>query len=228
MANPAGVLAGILAQLKDPQGRITIPGFYDKVRVATAAERAELARLPFDETRYREAIGVPELFGESGFTTLERAWIRPTLEVNGLLSGFTGQGIKTVIPAVAMAKLSTRLVPDQDPAEICDLLEAYLQQITPKYVDLKLTRLQSGKPWITPTEHPYIQAAARAMERAFHAPSLFTLEGGSNAIVTLFEEVLRAPIILFSLGLPTDQAHAPNESLELYNFQNGIVAAASV
>jgi acetylornithine deacetylase/succinyl-diaminopimelate desuccinylase-like protein len=149
VANPAYVLATVLAQMKDRSGRIKIPGFYDDVRPLSEEERAEWKKLPFNETKYRKELGAPRLFGETGFSTLERVWARPTFEVNGLLSGFTGDGAKTVLPAVAMAKVSMRLVPDQQPNKIADLFEAYLRKVTPKTVELKLTRMQGGKAWMT-------------------------------------------------------------------------------
>ncbi len=139
VANPAFVLGQILAQMKDRGGRIKIPGFYDDVRALSEAERAEWKKLPFNETKYRKELGAPRLFGETGYSTLERVWARPTFEVNGLLSGFTGEGAKTVLPATAMAKISMRLVPDQDPQKIGDLFEAHLRKIAPKTVELKIT-----------------------------------------------------------------------------------------
>ena len=157
VANPAFVLAQILNQMKDRSGRVKIPGFYDDVRALEDAERAEFAKLPFSERCYRTELGAPKLFGEKGFTTLERVWGRPTFEVNGLESGFTGEGAKTVIPAVAMAKVSMRLVPDQDPDKIGDLFDAYVKKVVPKTVELKLTRMHSGRPWMTEFDNPFVQ-----------------------------------------------------------------------
>src|ERR1700745_2515486 len=142
VANPAFVLASMIAQMKDRSGRIKVPGFYDDVRPLEEAERQAWAQLPFNEKKYRKDFGIPKLFGESGYTTLERTWARPTLEVNGLLSGFTGEGAKTVLPAVAMAKISMRLVPNQNPERIAELFEAYLRTITPKTVEITVTRMQ--------------------------------------------------------------------------------------
>src|SRR6476469_8106736 len=167
VANPAFVLANVLAQMKDRGGRIKIPGFYDDVRELSEAERAEWKKLPFNETKYRKELGAPKLFGESGYSTLERVWARPTFEVNGLLSGFTGDGAKTVIPATAMAKVSMRLVPDQHPDKIADVFEDYLRKVAPKTVDVKLTRMHGGKPWITEYDNPFVQAAGRAIEAGF-------------------------------------------------------------
>ena len=159
VANPAFVLAQMIAQMKDRGGRIKIPGFYDDVRPLQEEERQAWASLPFNEKKYRKDFGIPKLFGETGYTTLERTWARPTLEVNGLLSGFTGEGAKTVLPAVAMAKISMRLVPDQDPNKIADLFEAYVEKIAPKTVELKVTRMHGGKPWMTSFDNPFVQAA---------------------------------------------------------------------
>ena len=166
VANPGFVLANVLTQMKDRSGRIKIPGFYDDVRPLSDAERAEWKKLPFKETKYRKDLGAPKLFGESGYSTLERVWARPTFEVNGLLSGFTGEGAKTVLPATAMAKVSMRLVPDQDPKKIGDLFEAYLQKVCPKTVELKITRMHGGKPWMTEFDNKYVRAAGVPSSRA--------------------------------------------------------------
>jgi acetylornithine deacetylase/succinyl-diaminopimelate desuccinylase-like protein len=226
VANPAMVLAQILGQIKDKGGRIKIPGFYDDVRELAPAEREEFAKLPFNEKKYRRDLGAPKLFGESGYTTLERVWGRPTFEVNGLLSGFTGEGAKTVIPAVSMAKVSMRLVPDQDPKKIGDLFEAYLLKTAPKTVEVKLTRMHGGRPWMTSFDNPFVQAAARAIEKGFGSRPVFNREGGSIPVVSTFEEVLGLPTVLFGVGLPDENAHAPNEKLDLSNFHNGVIASA--
>jgi acetylornithine deacetylase/succinyl-diaminopimelate desuccinylase-like protein len=226
VANPAFVLAQILAQLKDRGGRVRIPGFYDDVRPLTEAERQEFKKLPFSETRYRKELGAPRLFGESGYTTLERVWGRPTVEVNGVISGFTGEGAKTVIPAVAMAKVSTRLVPDQDPDKIARLFEEYIRKIAPKTVEVKVTRMHGGKPWMTSFDNPYVQAAGRAIEKGFGRTPVFTREGGSIPVVSTFQAELGVPSVLFGVGLPDENAHAPNEKLDVANFQNGIIASA--
>jgi acetylornithine deacetylase/succinyl-diaminopimelate desuccinylase-like protein len=226
VANPAMVLAQILAQMKDKGGRIKIPGFYDDVRDLRDEERDQWKRLPFNETRYRKELGAPKLFGETGFSTLERVWARPTFEVNGLLGGFTGEGAKTVIPAVAMAKVSMRLVPNQDPDKIADLFEAYLKKIAPKTVEVKLTRMHGGKPWMTEFDNPFVQAAGRAIEKGFGKAPVFNREGGSIPVVATFQEILGLPSVLFGVGLPDENAHAPNEKLDLQNFHGGIIASA--
>jgi acetylornithine deacetylase/succinyl-diaminopimelate desuccinylase-like protein len=226
VANPAYVLAAVLAQMKDRGGRIKIPGFYDDVRALSEAERAEWKKLPFNETKYRKELGAPKLFGESGYSTLERVWARPTFEVNGLLSGFTGEGAKTVLPAIAMAKVSMRLVPDQHPDKIADLFEAYLRKVTPKTVELKLTRMHGGKPWMTEFDNKYVRAAGRAIEQGFGQAPVFNREGGSIPVVSTFQEELGLPSVLFGIGLPDENAHAPDEKLDLGNFHNGIIASA--
>ena len=226
VANPAFVLGQILAQMKDKGGRIKIPGFYDDVRALQDEERAEWKKLPFNETRYRKELGAPKLFGESGYTTLERVWARPTFEVNGLLAGFTGEGAKTVIPATAMAKVSMRLVPDQDPAKIGDLFEAYIKKMAPKTVEVTLTRMHGGKPWMADFDNPFVQAAGRAIERGFGKVPVFNREGGSIPVVSTFQQELGVPSVLFGVGLPDENAHAPNEKLDLGNFHSGIISAA--
>ncbi len=226
VANPASVLGQVIAQFKDRGGRIKIPGFYDDVRDLRPEERAQWKQLPFSETRYRKDLGAPRLFGESGYTTLERTWARPTVEINGLLSGFTGEGAKTVIPATAMAKISMRLVPDQNPDKIAELFEAYLAKIVPKTVQYKLTRMHGGKPWMTDFDNRYVQAAARSIERGFGKVPVFTREGGSIPVVSTFQEELGVPSVLFGVGLPDENAHAPNEKLDLGNFHSGVIASA--
>ena len=191
VANPAMVLAQILSQMKDKSGRVKIDGFYDDVVDLRPEERGEWEKLPFNEKKYRQDLGAPKLFGETGYSTLERVWARPTFEVNGLLSGFTGEGAKTVLPAVSMAKVSMRLVPNQEPDKIADLFEAYLQKVAPKTVELKLTRMHGGKPWMT-----------------------------------AFQEELGVPCVLFGIGLPDENAHAPDEKLDLSNFHGGVISAA--
>jgi acetylornithine deacetylase/succinyl-diaminopimelate desuccinylase-like protein len=226
VANPAMVLAQVLAQIKDKSGRIKIPGFYDDVLPLSDEERAAWQSLPFNEKKYRKDLGAPKLAGEPGYSVLERVWARPTFEVNGLLSGFTGDGAKTVIPAVAMAKVSMRLVPNQDPDRISDLFEAYLKKIAPKTVELTLTRMHGGKPWLASYDSAYVRAAGRAIEQGFGKAPVFCREGGSIPVVSTFKEELNLPAVLFGIGLPDENAHAPNERLDLGNFHNGILASA--
>ncbi len=226
VANPAFVLAQMIAQMKDRGGRIKIPGFYEDVRPLQEEEKKAWASLPFNERQYKKDFGIPKIFGESDYTTLERTWARPTLEINGLLSGFTGEGAKTVLPAVSMAKISMRLVPDQDPNKIAELFEAHVRKLAPKTVELKITRMHGGKPWMTSFDNPFVQAAGRAIEKGFGKAPIFTREGGSIPVVSTFQEELGLPSVLFGVGLPDENAHAPNEKLDLGNFHNGIIASA--
>ncbi len=226
VANPAIVLAQILAQMKDKGGRIKIEGFYDDVVELTEEERAAWKQLPFNEKQYQRELGAPKLFGESGYSTLERIWARPTFEVNGLLSGFTGEGAKTVLPAVAMAKVSMRLVPNQDPDKVAAQFEAYVKKVAPKTVDVKVTRMHGGRPWMTDYHNDYVQAASRAIEKGFGQKPVFNREGGSIPVVFTFQQELGLPSVLFGVGLPDENAHAPNEKLDLGNFHNGVIASA--
>jgi acetylornithine deacetylase/succinyl-diaminopimelate desuccinylase-like protein len=196
------------------------------VRPLSEEERAAWKQLPFNERKYRKDLGAPKLFGESGYSVLERVWARPTFDVNGILGGFTGEGAKTVIPAVAMAKVSMRLVPDQDPDRIAELFEAYVRKVTPKTVELKITRMHGGKPWITGYDNAFVKAAGRAIEKGFGRAPVFCREGGSIPVVSTFQQELGIPAVLFGVGLPDENAHAPNEHLDLGNFHHGIVASA--
>ena len=224
--NPNFALAHIISSLKDSEGRILIPGFYDDVAPMSDREKEELSRLPFDQERFRGEVGAPELFGEKGYGTLERIWSRPTLEVNGLCGGFTGEGAKTVIPATAMAKISMRLVPNQDPDRIAHLFEQHLKTVTPGSVELTLTRMHGGNPWLASIDHPAIRAASRAFEKGFGAKPVFVREGGSIPVVTTLAETLGLSTVLMGVGLPDENAHAPNERLDLGNYQTGIVSIA--
>ncbi len=227
VVNPAFALAQILAQLKDKNGRITIPGFYDDVRKLPAEERRALARLPFTEKKFQKDIGAPALFGEKGFTTLERLWTRPTLEINGLYSGFIGEGAKTVLPGRAMAKVSMRLVPNQDPAKIARLFIQHVKGICPKTVRLKVTEISGrGMPWLAPTDRPAMQALARAIQKGFGKKPVFTRTGGTIPVVATFTRLLKVPSLLMGIGLPDENAHAPNEKLDLDNFHHGMLSAA--
>ena len=226
VANPAIVLAQMLAQMKDRGGRVKITGFYDDVVPLQEEERKAWASLPFNERKYKKDFGIPKVYGETDYTTLERTWARPTFEVNGLLSGFTGEGAKTVLPAVAMAKVSMRLVPNQDPDKIAKLFEAYVLDIAPKTVEVKVTRMHGGKPWMTSYDNPFVKAAGRAIEKGFGQKPVYTREGGSIPVVSTFQEELGLPSVLFGVGLPDENAHAPNEKLDVGNFHSGIVASA--
>jgi acetylornithine deacetylase/succinyl-diaminopimelate desuccinylase-like protein len=226
VANPAFVLSQMISQLRDRGGRVKIPGFYDDVVPLQEEERKAWASLPFNEKKFKKDFGMPKLTGETGYTTLERTWARPTFEVNGLLSGFTGEGAKTVLPAVAMAKVSMRLVPNQHPDKIAELFEAHVKHIAPATVTLTITRMHGGKPWMTSYDNPYVQAAGRAIEKGFGRKPVFTREGGSIPVVSTFQEELGLPSVLFGVGLPDENAHAPNEKLDVANFHGGIISSA--
>ncbi len=226
VGNPGFALVSMLGSLKDADDRITIPGFYDRVREVSQRERDDFASLPFDVEEFKKGLGLKALWGERGYTPLERVWSRPTLEVNGLLSGFTGEGAKTVLPEKAMAKISCRLVPDQDPDEITELVERHLKSIAPDYVEVRLTRMHGGHPWVADLEHPALVAAANAVERGWGKRPVFQREGGSIPVVATFDELLNVPTVLLGIGLPDENAHAPNEKLNLDNFYRGIKASA--
>jgi len=229
VVNPAFALARMIAALKDADGRVAIPGFYDDVRRLGPAERRALARLPFREKQFQREIGAPRLVGEQGFTTLERLWCRPTLEVNGLVSGFTGEGSKTVLPARAMAKISMRLVPDQDPARIAALFVRHIKKIAPPSVRTTVTTISGhGAPWLCPIDHPAIQAVARAIRKGFGKTAVFLRAGGSIPIVPILAETLKAPCLLFGIGLPDENSHAPDENLDLDNLHHGTLTVAHI
>lgn len=227
VVNPATTLARILGSFHDDAGRIAVAGFYDDVDPAEKL-RAGFQSLPFDEAAFREETGVPVTGGEEGYTTLERLWIRPTLDVNGLLSGYTGEGPKTVLPAGAMAKMSCRLVPDQDPARIAQLVDAHVRRNAPEGVRVSLRLLQIGEPWRARPGGPLYDAAEAALERAFGRRPVYAGEGGSIPIVPALERVLGAPVLLMGFGLPGQNAHAPDEWISEANFERGAHAAAEL
>src|SRR4029077_5578637 len=217
--NPANALAQIIAALKGPDGRIRIPGFYDDVLALTDAERADIAALPFAEEAYRTGLGVSELVGEAGFSTLERRGTRPTLDVNGLWGGFHDDGTKTIIPAHAHAKVSCRLVTAQDPDRIFEQFKAYVEQVAPPGVTVTVQDLHGGFPSHTPIDHPATQAAARALEATFGAAPLYIREGGSIPVCASFESILGLPVVLLGFTPPNENAHAPNEWMSLSNYE---------
>lgn len=226
VVNPATGLARILATLHDDQWRVAIPGFYDDVVEWTAGEREELRALPFTDDAFRHETGAPALGGEQGFTTLERVWARPTCEVNGLLSGYTGEGAKTVLPSSAMAKVSCRLVANQTPDAIGELLRAHVKRVAPAGVEVTVTSLHGGMPWRATLDGPLYDAARRALAAAFGREPVITGEGGSIPVVGDFERILGAPVLLMGFGLPGENAHAPNEWMSVENFRLGMRAAA--
>jgi len=220
--NPLQVLCEMIASLHDAQGRVTIPGFYDKVRPLSSEERAELARVPYEEDHLRQETGVPKSWGEAGYTIAERIGARPTLEVNGMIGGWTGPGSKTVLPARALAKISMRLVADQDPDEIDRLFTEHIRRIAPDTVRVEIRGLAHGAPALVERDVPAMAAAARAYEAGFGVRPVFAREGGSIPVVATFQKALGIPTILLGLGLPDDRFHAPNEKFSLANFYRGI------
>lgn len=224
VVNPATVLTRIIGSMHDQAWKVTIPGFYDDVDAAETF-RERLDSIPFDEASFLEETGAPAVDGEAGFGTLERLWIRPTLEVNGLLSGYTGEGPKTVLPARAMAKISCRLVPRQDPEAVRQLIEDYVRHSVPRGVTATVRTLQAGSPWRSELRGPLYDAAKRALEQAFGRPPVAAGEGGSIPIVAEFERLLSAPVLLMGFGLPGENAHAPDEWLSLDNYWRGMHAA---
>ena len=224
--NPAQALAEILTRLKDPAGHILVPGFYDGVRPLSEEEREQFARVPFDETELKKTYGLEALHGEPGFTPAERNWARPTLEVNGIWGGYQGPGAKTIIPAWAAAKISCRLVPDQDPRAVALALRQYIDEVRPKSVRVNLTEFSGhGDPWITPVDHPLIQAGNRALHRVYGKDPALIRSGGSIGAVEVMGRLLDAPCLLVGFVLPDCFAHAPNERLDLDSFYAGRHAA---
>ena len=224
--NPATALARIIASFHDTDGRVAIPGFYDAVREWEPAAREQIRSLPFDEDRFREETGAPSLGGEKGFSTLERLWTRPTCEINGVLSGYTGEGAKTVLPSKAMAKVSCRLVPDQHPDAIGKLLEAHVARVAPRGVTVTVRALHGGQAWRAELKGPIYDAARRALAAAFGREPVITGEGGSIPVVADFDSALTAPVLLLGFGLPGENAHAPNEWFSDENFVRGMRALA--
>ncbi len=225
--NPIMAIAEILAALKDREGHIKIPGFYDRVRKPSPKESAAWARLPFDEREYKaKEVGVKELTGEPEYTIFERVWARPTLEVHGIRGGFTGEGAKTVIPARAVAKVSTRLVADQRADEAVEQVKKAVAQACPRGVTAEFKLIHSAAPSLTNPDNVFIQTAAEAMKQVFGKETVYIRSGGSIPIVGAFDRDLGIPSVLMGFGLPDDNLHAPNEKFHLPNFYRGIVAVA--
>jgi acetylornithine deacetylase/succinyl-diaminopimelate desuccinylase-like protein len=223
--NPINALCDMIAQLHDENGRITIPGFYDRVRELSDDERAELAEAPFDRQEWIEEAGVGTDWGEPDYTVVERTSARPTLDVNGIWGGYIEPGAKTVLPSKAFAKISMRLVPDQDPARIADLFRDYFREIAPQAVDVAVRGLHGGEPAIVDRDSPAMEAASRAYAKAFGKEPLLVRRGGSIPVVATFQKVLGLETVLMGFGLPDDRLHSPNEKFHLPNFYRGIEAA---
>ncbi len=228
VANPAHVLATIIAALHDDQGRVKVPGFYDGVDPLSEQERKSFASLPFDEQEFLGQTGAPRLFGEEPYTTLERVWTRPTLEVNGMWSGFTGEGRKTIIPQKATAKISCRLVPHQDPDAILDHVSQFIHDKCPDSVRLRIERGEGDSGIVMPVDHFATQAAVKAIEEVYHRPAAFIRMGGSIPVVVTFEQVLGISTVLLGFALPDENFHAPNEHFHLENFHKGSETVATL
>jgi acetylornithine deacetylase/succinyl-diaminopimelate desuccinylase-like protein len=228
VVNPAAALARIIASMHDENGRIAIHGFYDDVSPFPEGVIAGMRKLPHSDDDFMRDIAVTSLGGESGFTTLEKLWTRPTCEVNGLLSGYTGEGAKTVLPARAMAKVSCRLVPNQDPGRIAQLFEAHVKKFTPAGVTARVTYVHGGWPWRADLSGPIFDAASRALQAAFGREPVIVGEGGSIPVVGDFRRILKAPVLLVGFGLPGENAHAPDEWMSVQNFRLGTRAMAAL
>lgn len=226
VVNPLRVLCELFARLHDRRGRVAVAGFYDDVAPLSRAERRYLASLPFRETQFRKQAGVTALSGERGYSPLEQLWCRPTLELNGIWGGYTGEGAKTVIPAKAWAKFSTRLVPHQDPQKIARLVQRQVQRLLPAGVRCRFEVLSTGRPWVTDYRHPVLQLANQALREGFGRPAVFIREGGSIPLVAELSAAFRIPCVLMGFGLPDENAHAPDEHLRLENYFGGIRAVA--
>ena len=222
VANPINILNKMIASLHDENNHITIPGFYDKVIDATEEERKEMAKAPFSLEAYEKSIDIGEVYGETGYTTNERNSIRPTLDVNGIWGGYIGEGAKTVIASKAYAKISMRLVPDQDPDEITKLFMDHFEGIAPKAVKVKVTPHHGGHPYVTPIDNIGYQAANKAYTETFGVPAIPQRSGGSIPIVALFEKELKSKTILMGFGLDSDAIHSPNEHFGIFNYLKGI------
>ncbi len=226
VGNPINILAKMIASLHDKNGHITIPHFYEDVARLTKKERDNFKALKFSDKKLAKELNVASLEGEKGFTTLERMWARPTLDCNGIIGGFTGKGAKTVIGAKATAKISMRLVPNQDPHKVARSFTKYIKSLAPKSVKIKIEDLHSAYPALTPLNDPATVAASDAMAKAFCKKTVYMREGGSVPIVTVFGEKLKAPVVLMGLGLNTENLHSPNEHFNLKHFELGIISSA--
>ena len=224
--NPAMALCQLLGKLRDKNGRVAIPGFYDEVEALSAYERKQFKRLPFDASAYRKFLGVPALFGERGFTPIEQRSARPTFEINGLTSGYQGEGGKTIVPAWARAKITVRLVPKQNPARISKLVQRHLEKLCPPSVRLEIKAGHGGEAYLVSPTGPQAQAALRSLKLAFGCEPVLLREGGSIPIVNDFKKILRADALLVGLALPDDNAHSPNEKFDLDCFAKGQLMSA--
>lgn len=224
--NPAMALCQLIGKLRDRNGRVAIPGFYDDVKPLSAFERKQFKRLPFQESEYRRFLGVPKLFGEKGFTPIEQRSARPTLEINGLTSGYQGEGSKTIVPSWARVKLTARLVPDQDPQKIVKLVREHIRKLCPPSTRLEIKCGHGAEPYLVSPDSPQAQAALNALRRSFDCEPVLIREGGSIPIVNEFKKILRADALMLGLALPDDNAHSPNEKFDLGCFAKGQAMSA--
>jgi acetylornithine deacetylase/succinyl-diaminopimelate desuccinylase-like protein len=222
VANPVNILCKMIASLHDENGRVKVKGFYDDVETVSNEERQELAKAPFSIEEYKKSININEVWGETGYTTTERTGIRPSLDVNGIWGGYTGEGSKTIIPAKAYAKISMRLVPHQDYKKIAELFKSHFESLAPAYITVKVTPLHGGQGYVSPIISPEYKAAHRAITESFGTAPIPVRSGGSIPVISAFEQILGAKSILMGFGLGSDAIHSPNENFPLFNFYKGI------
>jgi acetylornithine deacetylase/succinyl-diaminopimelate desuccinylase-like protein len=228
ITNPINALCAMVGRLHHKNGKVAIPGFYSRVKPVTKWDKKQFKRLPFSQAAYRKSLGVPALAGEKGYTTFERAWCRPTLDVNGITGGYQGEGAKTIIPSWASCKITMRLVPNMDPVDVCNKIERYLKKIAPKSVTLKVKKHGGAPGVVVPTDGPWLDAAGHAIKIGFGKQPVFMKEGGSIPIVSDFKTILGLDTLLIGFGLNENNAHSPNESFRVADFENGCKTAAAL
>ncbi|HEX7056751.1 MAG TPA: dipeptidase [Bacilli bacterium] len=226
VANPIHELARLIATFHDAEGKVAVNGFYDQVRLLAEEEREQIRKLGFDEEKLKDELGVPAFFGEPGYSFLERTWARPTLEVNAISGGSQDEGLKSIVPAKAWAKVSCRLVPDQNPEQIQELLERHIAEHTPAHVRVKTVRLTAASPYYAAVDNPFMQAGAEAYRAVYNVRPVFTRAGGSIPIMEAFHRLFGCPVVTMGFGLPGENLHAPNEFLHVDNFYNGMLVMA--
>lgn len=226
IANPVNILCQMVGQLHDKNGKIAIPGFYKKVKTMTKWEKRKFKELPFNEAQYKKKLNVPALHGEKGYSTYERTWVRPTLDVNGITGGYQGEGAKTIIPSMASCKITMRLVPNMEPKEVCNLLEKYLKKIAPKSVRVKVDKHGGAGAVEVPTDGPWLEAAGRAIKKGFGKNPVFMKEGGSIPIVGDFKKILSLDTLLIGFGQQDDNIHSPNERFRIQDLMRGCKTSA--
>jgi len=228
IANPINVLCDMVGKLHDKNGKVTVPGFYQKATKLSKWERTQFRKLPYNEKSYMKSLGVPALQGEKSYSTYERTWCRPTLDINGFTGGYQGEGAKTIIPSYASCKITMRLVPNQDPDDICRKIEKHIFRTAPKSVRVKVVRHGGAKGVVVPAEGPWLEAAARAIKAGFGKQPLFTKEGGSIPVVVDFKEILGLDTLLLGFGLDENNVHSPNENFRVIDYERGCKTAAAL